>query len=313
MEFGNPIVGLEELIREAIRSQDYESGVTGWRIARDGSAEFSTILIRGTGIGDVIVIGPSTGSQVEIGVGANFGYIEFPTNSSVENFIARILSARGNAGAVDEYASMQIDGPSVDGAGATDRIQMQLNSQNNDGSSNANWSVRTVSNGSLIIADKDVITFIPPTTSPNYPRGAWNTFTPAWTTSTGVNTPSYGNAVLDCKWKRRDRSIIVKYEIVFGTTTNFGGGGAGDNWRFSVPITGSDTHQVTGFFEMNQSTGRRCIARGRMTTTGVVELEVSSGAPDGVAVGTGIADALTPWTWASGNAIRGMIEYEPAS
>lgn len=48
MEFGNPIVGQEELIREAIRSKNFassENGVTGWRIARDGAATFYNLTV----------------------------------------------------------------------------------------------------------------------------------------------------------------------------------------------------------------------------------------------------------------------------
>jgi len=53
MEFGNPIVGSEDLIRSAIKSPDFntdlESGnVTGWRIARDGSATFYNLIIGST-------------------------------------------------------------------------------------------------------------------------------------------------------------------------------------------------------------------------------------------------------------------------
>jgi hypothetical protein len=48
VEFGNPIVGGDELIREAIRSpnfQETESSVQGWRIARDGTATFYNVVI----------------------------------------------------------------------------------------------------------------------------------------------------------------------------------------------------------------------------------------------------------------------------
>jgi hypothetical protein len=45
MEFSNPIVGLEELIRSAIKSQDYQAGTSGWRIAADGSAEFTDLIL----------------------------------------------------------------------------------------------------------------------------------------------------------------------------------------------------------------------------------------------------------------------------
>jgi len=53
VEFGNPIVGQENLIRSAIKSPDFntdpESGnVTGWRIARDGSATFYDLTIGST-------------------------------------------------------------------------------------------------------------------------------------------------------------------------------------------------------------------------------------------------------------------------
>lgn len=53
MEFGNPIVGQEDLIRSAIKSPDFntdpENGnVTGWRIARDGSATFYNLTIGST-------------------------------------------------------------------------------------------------------------------------------------------------------------------------------------------------------------------------------------------------------------------------
>lgn len=48
MSFGNPIVAGSELVREAIRSKGFVTGVSGWRIARDGSAEFSNVVVRGS-------------------------------------------------------------------------------------------------------------------------------------------------------------------------------------------------------------------------------------------------------------------------
>lgn len=49
MEFGNPIIGQEDLIREAIKSPNFstdpETGVQGWRIAKDGSATFYNLTI----------------------------------------------------------------------------------------------------------------------------------------------------------------------------------------------------------------------------------------------------------------------------
>lgn len=47
LPFRNPIVGGNKLIREAIESPGYVTGVSGWSIRRDGSAEFNEIVVRG--------------------------------------------------------------------------------------------------------------------------------------------------------------------------------------------------------------------------------------------------------------------------
>jgi hypothetical protein len=47
MSFSNPIVGGVTLVRPAIRSPNFVSGVSGWSIDKDGSAEFNDVTIRG--------------------------------------------------------------------------------------------------------------------------------------------------------------------------------------------------------------------------------------------------------------------------
>lgn len=47
MTFGNSILGGINLIRAAIRSPNFVTGVSGWTINQDGSAEFNNITIRG--------------------------------------------------------------------------------------------------------------------------------------------------------------------------------------------------------------------------------------------------------------------------
>lgn len=47
MAFSNPIVAGTELVRKAIQSPNYVTGVSGWSINRDGTAEFSNIIARG--------------------------------------------------------------------------------------------------------------------------------------------------------------------------------------------------------------------------------------------------------------------------
>ncbi|MCA1839939.1 MAG: H-type lectin domain-containing protein [Actinobacteria bacterium] len=158
MTFSNPIVGGTTLIRPAIQSPNFTAGSAGWSINKDGSAEFNDITVRGSGTNDAVVVGPSNGPQVIIGSDPQKGFIKFPTNRPIENGVATILSGVLNQGAANEATSLQLLGPTVDGA--TDQARLQLNSQNNDGSSNANASITTGS-GSFVM-DETAVTFTGP-------------------------------------------------------------------------------------------------------------------------------------------------------
>jgi hypothetical protein len=61
MPFGNPIMSGPVLVRNAMQSENYVAGVSGWMIARDGSFEFSGGTFRGT----VVVDGPNN-TSIEI-------------------------------------------------------------------------------------------------------------------------------------------------------------------------------------------------------------------------------------------------------
>lgn len=54
MGWGNPILGGIKLIRSAIQSPNFKTGVQGWSINQDGSAEFHSTVIGGQLIGDGI-------------------------------------------------------------------------------------------------------------------------------------------------------------------------------------------------------------------------------------------------------------------
>ncbi len=59
MPFRNPIVAGEELTIEGIRSKNYVENVSGWRIAKDGFAQFINAVIIGTLKSDNYVPGVS--------------------------------------------------------------------------------------------------------------------------------------------------------------------------------------------------------------------------------------------------------------
>ncbi|MFG2307674.1 hypothetical protein ACGFS9_03125 [Streptomyces sp. NPDC048566] len=139
-------------------------------------------------------------------------------------------------------------------------------------------------------------------------------WTPTWTTSTGAHTPSLGDATVNCRYARCGDLVVANFEILFGAGTNFNSGTTSDNWRFGLPVVAAATTQAIGFMELNFSTSVRGVARCRLTSTAAFELELSSGRPDGTAVtNNGLADAQSPETWASGDAIRGILQYEAAA
>lgn len=185
MTFSNPIVGGTTLIRPAIHSPDYVAGESGWSINKDGTAEFNdvnfrgsaqsanyvagvsgwkldqggdaefnSVQIRSTGTATPVTVGGSSSPQVKLSTNANVALISLPTNGAVENQPAFLQSGVLNAGLANEAETLQIFGPTVDGA--TDRSQIFLNSQNNDGSSQANLSMRTGS--SSLVMDKTLLT-----------------------------------------------------------------------------------------------------------------------------------------------------------
>ncbi len=87
MAFSNPVVGGEggELIRDSIKSRNFQAGVSGWIIRRDGSAEFNNVVIRGS----LIVTGDAQSANFVPGVSGwrlrSTGEAEFNGNATVNN------------------------------------------------------------------------------------------------------------------------------------------------------------------------------------------------------------------------------------
>lgn len=71
MPFSSPVVGGGGgLIRNWIKSPDFISGVSGWQIARDGSAEFNDVAVRGQltvrNADSELYIGPGGSGQADV-------------------------------------------------------------------------------------------------------------------------------------------------------------------------------------------------------------------------------------------------------
>lgn len=141
----------------------------------------------------------------------------------------------------------------------------------------------------------------------------WSTWTPTWTVASGT-APAFGNAVLDCQYTQTGDMVTVQMTITFGSTSTYGDAVTTANWRFSLPVTAAtSTTRNCGLFELESSTTVRTAARSTLVSTTTFEFQVTSGQPDGAATANaGVVDAVTPFTWASGDSLSGTFIYQAA-
>jgi hypothetical protein len=250
----------------------------------------------------------TSGKQLNIGTSSSTAAVAIVMSSTSDD----LLSGRVTGDTASRFL-IEADGAHYWGPGGASATDVTLT---RTGSGVLTLTGGLTTSGNL--ATSGTLTATGALSASNFPAGAWSTYSPTWTTSSGSNTPSYGNATITASYTKIGRTVIVKFDIVFGTTTNFGGGGTGDNWRFSLPVTAAATTVCAGFAEINDnsSLGAVAVCRINFPTTSTFQLNTSSGRADAVAMSSpnwGIVDAVTPWTWATSDAVRGSFSYEAAS
>lgn len=141
--FKNTVVGgASNLIRKAIRSPNYVTGVSGWTINKDGTAEFNSANIRAT-----ITVGASGQPQVIITTISNEGLIEFPSGAANEHRAAEIIAATGGS---PQFITLNIDGPVIGVTGHESKVFAEFNSANAIGTSEANGVFQFQENGGTL-------------------------------------------------------------------------------------------------------------------------------------------------------------------
>jgi hypothetical protein len=90
MTFNNPVVGGTTLIRAAIQSPNFVTGVSGWSIDKDGDAEFNSLDVRGT----------FSGNDFEINSAGIFFYSGTP---AAGNLISSYTNSAGTDGSGNAY------------------------------------------------------------------------------------------------------------------------------------------------------------------------------------------------------------------
>ena len=128
---------------------------------------------------------------------------------------------------------------------------------------------------------------------------AWETYTPAWT-STGV-APAIGNGSISGNWARINKTAFVNIFVVMGSTTTYGNG----NYRFSVPagvtVNGSQTN--TGTALMYDASAGYPAFLGLCTRVSASTVDISP-------TGSNSTTNLLPFTWANADQIRLMLIYQ---
>lgn len=149
----------------------------------------------------------------------------------------------------------------------------------------------------------------------NVSVGAWTSWTPSWATTSGSATPSFGNATLDCKYTRIGRTIIYRMNIVFGSTTNFGSSPSGsDNWLFSMPVAAPASGVPVGYVSYWVGNLTKALAGlAHLNSTTQIIMYTGSGNVDNSSLAGGIVDSVSPLTWANGDRLSIIGQYEAAS
>ena len=248
--FRNPIVAGLNLIRSAIRSPNFLTGVSGWSINRDGSAEFNNATIRG----DLVVgTAPTTISVLPAADLPAELIAQYPTavsviiqKSSATKYVYMVITP--TTWAMGSYN------------GTTVLEQLTITGSNSEFTFNGtNLNIATelfVHAGSIVLGDgvtaNSASMNIGATSTVNFDSGSRITYdfasdtipyVPAW--SGGAT--AIGNGLISGEYIKLGKLVIGHFDIVVGTTTNLGAGAA---WSISLPLptmlsTGANIGSVT--------------------------------------------------------------------
>lgn len=212
MPFQNPVVAGETLVVPAIQSEGFVSGSTGWRIERDGDAEFNDVDIRGeltvsNADGEVFIgpggagVGPTVRATAADGV-----------RVSLDSFFGGVSFTDIDAGA----GSAQVNYDEQTGSPAQDWLSLYLFG----GSGETTQLKLTDESGTgLVFVSHPIKVRVPGTPSGAYAPEEWNTATlqNSWSTVgvTAFHAPAY---MMDATGRVWLRGVAANGTIVNGTT-----------------------------------------------------------------------------------------------
>jgi hypothetical protein len=234
-----------------------------------------------------------------------------PAFTGAPVFSGGALFQRASATSLAHRASVTAD--------TQDRLQVQADGRHLWGSGAATLDTTLYRNAAGELKTDGAFTAAGALSAANFPSGGMTSWTPVWSTSTGLHAPSYGNAAVGGGFIKFGRLLFFTFNVTFGSSTNFGSGATtADNWGFSLPGSNVATSLFAGTAVLCGS-GRAVQSNAnvvplvvRVDATGAnFNLDVNGGQPTGAAlVQTGAIDSATPWAWANTNTLSffGVVE-----
>lgn len=125
----------------------------------------------------------------------------------------------------------------------------------------------------------------------------WTPYTPSLTNITQGNGTIVGDYIQDGKF------ITYRFTFTFGSTSAFTG-----SISFGVPVTPLDANWAGSAFLFDASTAANRqpgTLNGTTTSTQIHSAGIGGG-------GSGVVNATSPFTWATGDVIKGSATYEAA-
>lgn len=314
----DPVVGGTILRVPAIQSPGFQSGVQGWIIRADGSAEFNSAIFRGH-----VVISSSSDSLLV--------YNGTPANG---NLIASIAAVGGTDSFGNHYvqgvAGYNTPGTFTIAGSLTNQSTRYINIQSSDtfqfidfspdqATFNPGQISATTASGLIaiqatqLIADTGntpQITLAPanPANSANgtinlsadvvgiltggaggqqdFINTAWTSFTPTWSGS--VTNPALVDGTVAAAYKQIGKTVHFRIHYTFGPNTTFGSGAYG----FTLPVTPAQS-QTAAALCIDSSAAQR-FPGAAWITAGSGIFRVAEGAGGNVGI-----SSTVPFTWAT--------------
>jgi hypothetical protein len=300
MAWGEPLVGGDdELAIDKIQSSDFVTGLSGWRLGRDGIAELNDLIARGK-----IIVGPNGNPQVVIDTTALEGFISFPTYVASEDptispptHIAAMQGFKIAEGAPAEQISLRIHGGENWTVGRSKhKPQIALNSEAANGATPAQAIFQIIdTNGNNVNdslqPDPQIIVDKTGSAISNYRRPMFKFSGNA--TQAGLARNTDNKVALNTTiWNTETNVLLdtVNNQFNFGIRTGF--------WRVSYTI------RLEGFSGVNLSWAETWISVNNATGTKygydanpiAVNSQVSVHSGTDLIEATAFADTLALWT-----------------